>query len=178
MNPTSAENVFKALDNFRIELPTWGFADTGTRFGKYLQPAAATTIEEKLSDAGLVHALTGASPTVAVHVLWDFPRGAEDADGVASAAARHNIRIGAINPNLFQDQEYKFGSFGNSSEVIRKKALQHCLESIELAHRLGSRDISLWFADGSNYPGTANIRQRKHWFEENLGALHAELRPG
>jgi len=178
MDSISAENVFKALENFRIELPTWGFADTGTRFGKYLQPAAATTIEEKLSDAGLVHALTGASPTVAVHVLWDFPRGAQDAGRVGAAAEHHKIRIGAINPNLFQDQEYKFGSFGNPSETIRKKALQHCLESIDIAHLLGSRDISLWFADGSNYPGTANIRQRKRWFEENLAALHAKLHPG
>jgi L-rhamnose isomerase/sugar isomerase len=178
MDSTSAENVFKALENFRIELPTWGFADTGTRFGKYLQPAAAVTIEEKLSDAGLVHALTGASPTVAVHVVWDFPRGAQDAERVGAAAERNRIRIGAINPNLFQDQEYKFGSFGNPSETIRKKALQHCLESIDIAHLLGSRDISLWFAYGSNYPGTANIRQRKHWFEENLAALHAKLHPG
>jgi len=178
MNSTSAEKVFQALDDFRIELPTWGFADTGTRFGKYLQPAAATTIEEKLSDAALVHAITGAAPTVAVHVLWDFPRGAQDAERVGAAAERHKIRIGAINPNLFQDQEYKFGSFGNPSETIRKKALQHCLESINIAHLLGSRDISLWFADGSNYPGTANIRQRKRWFEENLAALHAKLQPG
>src|SRR2546421_7550349 len=108
MNSKLTETISQALDRFTVELPSWGFADTGTRFGKYLQPAAATTIEEKLADAGQVHALTGASPTVAVHVLWDFPNGAQDADGVAAAAARHNIRIGAINPNLFQDQEYKF----------------------------------------------------------------------
>ena len=178
MNSSASENVFKALDNFKIEVPSWGFANTGTRFGKYLQPAAATTIEEKLSDAGQVHALTGASPTVAVHVLWDFPRGAKDADAVAASAARHGVRIGAINPNLFQDQDYKFGSFGNPSKTIRDKALQHCVESVEIAHRLASRDISLWFADGSNYPGTANMRQRKRWFEENLASLHTRLSPG
>src|SRR6185295_19105458 len=102
MNSSASENVFKALDSFKIEVPSWGFANTGTRFGKYLQPAAATTIEEKLSDAGQVHALTGAAPSVAVHVLWDFPHGSEDADAVAASAVRHRVRIGAINPNLFQ----------------------------------------------------------------------------
>ena len=81
MNAQLADKVCQALDGFSIELPSWGFANTGTRFGKYLQPAAASTIEEKLSDAGLVHALTGACPTVALHVLWDFPRGQEDRPG-------------------------------------------------------------------------------------------------
>src|SRR6516164_10354218 len=98
-----ADKICKALDGFSIELPSWGFANTGTRFGKYLQPAAASTIEEKLSDAGQVHALTGACPTVALHVLWDFPGGEEDAAVVAHLAARFGVRPGAINPNLFQD---------------------------------------------------------------------------
>ena len=169
--------LFEALDRFQIELPTWGFANTGTRFGKYLQAAAANTIEEKLSDAGQVNALTGICPTVAVHVLWDFPEGAKGAECVNSMAARHGVRIGAINPNLFQDQEYKYGSFGNPDPAIRRRALDHCFESIEIASMTRSRDISLWFADGSNYPGTANIRQRKRWFEENLAALHSRLSP-
>ena len=88
---------------------------------------------------------------------------------------RYGIRPGSINPNLFQDQNYKYGSFGNPDPAIRKQALQHVSKSIEIAERLNSRDISLWFADGSNYPGTANIRQRKKWFEECLRASHAEL---
>jgi L-rhamnose isomerase/sugar isomerase len=166
MNSTITDRVCEALDRFQIELPSWGFANTGTRFGKYLQPAAATTIEEKLSDAGQVHALTGACPQVAVHVLWDFPEGIKSAEAVVRIAAQHGIRIGAINPNLFQDQEYKFGSVGNPDERIRAKAREHCLESVAIARKTGSRDISLWFADGSNYPGTANIRQRKKWFEK------------
>jgi L-rhamnose isomerase / sugar isomerase len=173
----AADRLFDALDRFQIELPSWGFANTGTRFGKYLQAAAANTIEEKLSDAGQVHALTGICPTVAVHVLWDFPEGAASGECVNAIAARQGVRIGAINPNLFQDQEYKYGSFGNPDANIRRKALDHCFESIEIASKTGSRDISLWFADGSNYPGTANIRQRKRWFEENLAALHARLGP-
>jgi L-rhamnose isomerase/sugar isomerase len=177
MNSQLADKVCKALDGFSIELPSWGFANTGTRFGKYLQPAAASTIEEKLSDAGLVHALTGACPTVALHVLWDFSRGQEDAATVAHLAERSGVRPGAINPNLFQDQQYKYGSFGNTAECVRAAALRHCEESIAIADCLKSRDISLWFADGSNYPGTANIRRRKRWFEEYLCAVHAKLNP-
>jgi L-rhamnose isomerase / sugar isomerase len=177
MNPKLIERVWAALDLFRIELPSWGFANTGTRFGKYLQAAAASTTEEKLSDAGQVHALTGACPTVALHVSWDFPNGAKDAAAVEQEARHFGVKTGAINPNLFQDQEYKYGSFGNPDESVRQRAVQHCLESVDIARRLKSRDISLWFADGSNYPGTANIRQRKQWFAENLAAVHRKLDP-
>ena len=169
---------FKALDNFTIEVPSWGFANTGTRFGKYLQPAAATTIEEKLSDAGQVHALTGAAPSSRCMYCGISRTALRTPDAVAASAARHGVRIGAINPNLFQDQEYKYGSFGNPDSSVRERALQHTKESIEIAKGLSSRDISLWFADGSNYPGTANIRQRKRWFEELLKAAHAELSSG
>src|ERR1700752_1799348 len=104
--------VADALNAFQIELPSWGFANTGTRFGKYLQPAAASTIEEKLSDAGQVHALTGVCPTVALHVSWDFPNGRADAMAVSSLADHFGVRPGAVNPNLFQNQEYKYGSLG------------------------------------------------------------------
>jgi L-rhamnose isomerase/sugar isomerase len=177
MSSRITETVARALDSFRIELPSWGFANTGTRFGKYLQAAAATTTDEKLSDAGQVHALTGACPTVALHVQWDFPRGVADAADVAAGAVRYGVRPGAINPNLFQDQEYKFGSFGNPDDAVRAQALQHCLDSVAIAQRVGSRDLSLWFADGSNYPGSANIRMRKQWFEQLLSTVHAALAP-
>jgi L-rhamnose isomerase/sugar isomerase len=178
MDENQRERIFRALDRFRIELPSWGFANTGTRFGKFVQPAAATTIEEKFSDAGLVHSLTGVCPTIALHVLWDFRAGVDSADEVARLSDRYGIRVGSINPNLFQDQIYKFGSFGNPDPSVRSRALQHTRDSVAIARRLKSRDISLWFADGSNYPGTANIRQRRRWFEEGLRALHAELAPG
>jgi L-rhamnose isomerase / sugar isomerase len=177
MRDDAAEIVRRALDGFQIELPSWGFANTGTRFGKFVQPAAAATIEEKFSDAGEVHALTGACPTVALHVLWDLPGGVNDATEVAALAKRYNVRPGSINPNVFQDQEYKFGSFGNPDADIRQRALQHVNDSVAIAQRLGSRDITLWFADGSNYPGTANIRQRRRWFEEGLKRVHDALGP-
>lgn len=175
MSKNLAEKVNRALETFRIELPSWGFANTGTRFGKFVQPAAATTIEEKFSDAGQVHGVTGICPTVALHVLWDFPAGLDSCGEVNRLAVRHGIRPGAINPNYFQDQIYKYGSFGNPDNSVRQQAFQHTDESIEIAKRLRCRDISLWFADGSNYPGTANIRQRKAWFTELLKAAHDKL---
>src|SRR3954447_11732478 len=177
MDATAVEKVFAALETFRIELPSWGFANTGTRFGKFIQPAAATTTEEKFSDAGQVHLLTGVCPTVALHVLWDCPRGVESTDEVKQFAGRYGVAAGSINPNLFQDQEYKYGSFGNPDESVRRRAMQHTLDSIEIAKRLHSSDISFWFADGSNYPGTANIRQRKQWFAEGLKEAHRRLSP-
>ncbi|MFB3827533.1 MAG: TIM barrel protein [Bryobacteraceae bacterium] len=171
------QKLSQALDAFKIETPSWGFANTGTRFGKFLQAAAATNTEEKLSDAGQVNKFTGICPTVAVHVLWDFPRGKESAPEVAALAARHGVRIGAINPNVFQDQCYKLGSFGNPDPEVRGAALRHVLDSVEIAGVTGSRDISLWFADGSCYPGTANIRHRRQWFIECLRKTHAALAP-
>lgn len=177
MNSGTGEKVFGALERFRIELPSWGFANTGTRFGKFIQAAAATTTEEKFSDAGQVHRLTGICPTVALHVLWDCPRGVDSADDIQCYAEMYGVTAGAINPNLFQDQEYKFGSFGNPDPAIRARALQHSKDSIEIARRLRSRDISYWFADGSNYPGTANIRLRKQWFVEALRESHTAMAP-
>ena len=178
MNAIHSKKIVDALEAFRIELPSWGFANTGTRFGKFIQPAAATTTEEKFSDAGQVHLLTGVCPTVALHVLWDFPDSAESTVEIKKFSERYRVLPGSINPNLFQDQEYKYGSFGNPDASIRRRALQHTKDSIEIARRLNSRDISIWFADGSNYPGTANIRQRKQWFKELLKESHGELAAG
>ncbi len=175
MDTLASDKIFAALDSFRIELPSWGFANTGTRFGKFVQPAAATTTDEKFSDAGQVHSLTGVCPTIALHVLWDCPEGLKSSDAIKACSHRHGILPGSINPNLFQDQEYKYGSFGNPDPQIRQRALQHTKTSIEIAKRLDSRDISMWFADGSNYPGTANIRQRRQWFEEGLKQAHDAL---
>jgi L-rhamnose isomerase/sugar isomerase len=177
MDKAGIEKVFTALDAFRIELPSWGFANTGTRFGKFIQPAAATTTEEKFSDAGLVHQITGICPTIALHVQWDFPDGIHSSEEIKKFGDRYRIQPGSINPNLFQDQQYKYGSFGNPDPEIRQHALQHTRDSINIAKQLHSRDLSLWFADGSNYPGTANVVQRKQWFIECLKAVHDDLAP-
>ena len=175
MTSQVTERVAAALDAFQIELPSWGFANTGTRFGKFLQPAAATTTAEKFADAGEVHRWTGVCPTVALHVLWDLPNGARDVAEVQTLAAKHGLRAGSINPNTFQDQIYKYGSLGNPDAAVRRAALGHILDSVAIQTELGSRDLSLWFADGSNYPGTQNIRHRRRWFEEGLRATHERL---
>ena len=169
--------IFRALDTFKVELPSWGFANTGTRFGKFLQPAAAISIEDKFSDAAQVHALTGACPTLALHVQWDLPKGLSDVTLVEQLAEKHGVQPGSINPNVFQDQEYKYGSLGNPDPAIRKRALDHILECVAIANTMECRDISPWFADGSNYPGTQSIRKRIVWFEEALKEVHRHLNP-
>lgn len=169
--------VFDALDRFQIELPSWGFAQTGTRFGKFLDPTAASTLEEKFQDAGAVHAVTGCCPTVAVHVLWDFASDLSDVEQALEAASRHGVRIGSINPNLFEDQRYKYGSITSTDAEVRRLATRHLLDCVALAKQTGSRDISIWLADGSNYPGSADIRRRRSYMTEAMRAAHAELDP-
>jgi L-rhamnose isomerase/sugar isomerase len=172
------DGALRALDRFQIEIPSWGFANTGTRFGKFLQAGAATSLEEKFADAAQVHALTGVTPQLALHVLWDLPGGTADAAKVRRLADRYGIRPGSINPNLFQNQEYKFGSICNPDASIRRMAIDHLVESARIARELQSTDVSLWIADGSNYPGSQNIRKRLVWLEEAMAATHAELAAG
>jgi L-rhamnose isomerase/sugar isomerase len=169
------EQVGSALDRFRIEIPSWGFANTGTRFGKFVQDGAATSIAEKFADAGEVMRLTGATPTIALHVLWDLPNGLQDVPEIHGLEQKHGVRAGSINPNLFQAQEYKFGSIANPSAEIRQVAIQHLLDSVAIARALESRDLSIWVSDGSNYPGTQSIRRRIGWMEEALATTHAAL---
>ncbi len=169
------EKVWEALNSFQIEIPSWGFANTGTRFGKFVQDGAATTIEEKFSDAACVNSLTGASPTIALHVLWDLPGGINDVPAIKALETKYGIKAGSINPNLFQQAEYKYGSIANPSAEIRAVALAHLTESAAIGKQLGSKDLSLWISDGSNYPGTQSIRKRIGWVEEALTATYAIL---
>lgn len=169
------ERAAKALDAFQIEIPSWGFANTGTRFGKFVQAAAASTLEEKFADAAEVHRLTGVTPTIALHVLWDLPHGVDDVAELRNLEQRFGIRAGSINPNLFQDQQYKFGSLCNPDGAIRRQALDHLLDCIEIGKATGSRDISLWLADGSNYPGSQSMRKRIAWLEDALRIAHDRL---
>jgi L-rhamnose isomerase/sugar isomerase len=171
------ERVWRALDGLQIEIPSWGFANTGTRFGKFIQAAAATNLTEKFADASEVHRLTGITPTVALHVLWDLPEGEGSVAQVKDLERTYGVRSGSINPNLFQDQEYKYGSLCNPDPAVREKAVQHMLASVRIAKALDSRDISLWVSDGSNYPGTQSISRRIGWLEEALKATHNEMAP-
>ena len=170
LSSAATQRVIGRLMRFAIETPSWGFANTGTRFGKFLQDAAAVDLEDKLTDAGITHAYTGIAPTVAVHVLWDFPEGFDP--GVVRLARKHGVKIGAINPNVFQDQCYKHGSITNHDAKIRKRALDHIIDSVEIGRKTRSRYLSLWFADGANYPGQADIRQRKQWATAALKKVH------
>jgi L-rhamnose isomerase/sugar isomerase len=178
MADVDTKRIWAALDDFRIEVPSWGFANTGTRFGKFAQAGAATSIAEKFADAAQVNALTGASPTIALHVLWDLPKGMADVPAIQALEKKYGIRSGSINPNLFQDAEYKFGSIANPSAEIRGRALAHLLDSVEIGRALKSRDVSLWIADGSNYPGTQSVRRRIEWMEEVLKSTHDALGDG
>lgn len=165
------KQLFALLDDFKIETPSWGYADTGTRFGKFLQPAAASTIEEKLADAGHVNRLTGCCPSVAVHVLWDFTPESGPA-AVAARAAQEGVRIGSINPNLFQDQIYKFGSACSADPEARAEADRHVADCIRIGRETGSSLLSFWMADGTNYPGQDDIVTRKRRLEAALKQWH------
>ena len=170
------DEIFALLDGFRIETPSWGYADTGTRFGKFLQPAAASTIREKLADAGTVHRLTGCCPTVAVHVEWDFKPETSPAE-VIQAAQKNGVQIGSINPNLFQDQVYKFGSAASPAPDARAAADAHVRHCIEIGRETGSSLLSFWMADGTNYPGQDDIVTRKRRMEAALKAWHDAMPP-
>jgi L-rhamnose isomerase/sugar isomerase len=172
-----AERVSKALDSFRIEIPSWGFANTGTRFGKFLQAGAANSIEEKFADAAEINRLTGVTSTMGLHVEWDLPDGVASVPWIQALEKKYRICAGSINPNLFQAQEYKSGSICNPDAAVRHKALAHLLDCVEIARQLGSQDISPWVSDGSNYPGTQSMRKRIGWMEEIFSQVHAALQP-
>ena len=158
----------------RIETPSWGYGNSGTRFAVFKQPGAARDIRERLADAAQVHAVTGVCPSVALHIPWDK---VDDYDALKAEAADLGVEIGAINPNVFQDSDYQFGSFGHRDAAVRQKALDHMAECVEIMEATGSRLLSLWFADGTNYAGQADLISRKRSFEECLRKTH-DMLPG
>ena len=168
------EQVKGALKRQHIETPSWGFANSGTRFKAFAWPGAATTTQEKLDDAAMVHKMTGITPTVAVHIPWDRPED-DDYDGMCQYAEAQGIKIGAVNPNVFQDDDYKLGSLGNPDPGIQEQALDHILECCEIMTKFKSDALSLWFADGTNYAGQDSLRQRKRRFEAGLKTVYENL---
>jgi L-rhamnose isomerase/sugar isomerase len=167
--------VIERINRLRVETPSWGYGNSGTRFKVFVQPGAARTIEEKLADAGMVNRLTGICPTVAIHIPWDR---VNDWDGLSKVAAGHGVKIGAINPNLFQDDQYMLGSLAHPSAAVRRQAIDHVLECIEIAQKAGSSIVSLWLADGTNYPGQDDLRSRSRRLSEGLRQIYAALSPG
>jgi L-rhamnose isomerase/sugar isomerase len=178
MRLTNEETVRKAIHALPIELPSWGFGNAGTRFGAFPEPGSARDIFEKIEDAATVHRLTGASPSVAVHIPWDLPPEGMDWKDIAGFAKEQGISIGAINPNLFQDHDYKLGSVCHPSKAVREKAIAHLVECAEIAGVVGSKYVSVWLADGTNYPGQDDIRERRHRLKESLAAGYKALPKG
>jgi len=151
-------SVKRALAAQRIETPSWAFGNSGTRFKVFTQRGVPRNPEEKIADAAVVHRFTGVAPTVALHIPWDK---VDDYAALAAYAAEQGVGLGAINTNVFQDDDYKLGSVTNPDPGIRRKATDHLLEAIDIMDATGSRDLKLWFADGINYPGQDDLRNRQ-----------------
>src|SRR5579883_2374017 len=164
--------IIDRLKRQHIETPSWAYMDGGTRFGVFPMAGAARTVKEKFEDAAQVHKYTGIAGSVAVHIPWDK---VPDWSEMAAYAKSLGVTIGAVNPNVFQDAEYQFGSFGNVDATVRRKALAHMRECVEIMNATGSRHLSLWFADGTNFPGQGDFRSRKQWFLECLKETYALL---
>ena len=167
--------VKDALKNHQIELPSWAFGNSGTRFKVFGQPGVPRTPYEKASDAAQVHKYTGVAPSMAVHIPWDKT---DDYAALAAHAKSNGIRIGTVNANVFQDDDYKLGSVCNPDPRVRKKALDHLLDCVDIMDDIGSRDLKLWFADGTNYPGQDDIGARQDRLAEALAAVYGRLGPG
>jgi L-rhamnose isomerase / sugar isomerase len=164
--------VKTALREHRIETPSWAFGNTGTRFKVFTQPGVPRTPREKVDDAAQVHAFTGVAPSVAVHIPWDK---VDDYGALAAYAVEAGIRIGTVNANVFQDDDYRLGSVCNPDPGVRRKALDHLLECVDIMDATGSRDLKLWFADGTNYPGQDDIRARQERLAEALAVVYQRL---
>lgn len=155
-----------------IELPSWAFGNSGTRFRVFEQPGVPRDPFEKVADAAQVHRHTGLAPTVALHIPWDR---VDDFSKLSDHAQTHGVGLGTINSNTFQDDDYKFGSLANPDKKVRQKAIDHHFDCIEIMHQTGSRDLKIWLADGSNYPGQTNLRQRQDALAESLAVIYGRL---
>jgi L-rhamnose isomerase / sugar isomerase len=164
-----------ALAQQSIELPSWAFGNSGTRFKVFGQPGVARDPYEKLEDAAQVHRCTGVAPRVSLHIPWDR---VDDAGKLARHAADLGVRIGGINVNLFQDDDYRLGSLTHRDEAVRRKAIDHHAECIEVMRQTGSTDLKLWLPDGTNYPGQDDLRARQDRLADSLQQIYAMLDPG
>jgi L-rhamnose isomerase / sugar isomerase len=176
----SAEDLVAAVHRFDVALPSWAFATGGTRFGRFPGPGEPRTLAEKLDDAALVHRLTAGSPRISLHIPWDTP---DDVPALLAQAKALGLGFDAVNSNTFQDQpnqslSYKLGSFSNPRAAVRQQAIEHHREVIEIGKALGSDAITVWLADGSNYPGQMSLRQSFEWVRECLAEVYAAMPSG
>ncbi|MEO6526435.1 MAG: sugar isomerase [Gemmatimonadaceae bacterium] len=173
----SAEKLVAQVQSFEVALPSWAFATGGTRFGRFPGVGEPRTLREKMEDAALVHRLTGAAPRISLHIPWDEPK---DVDDVLTDARQLGLGFDAVNSNTFQDQpgqasSYKLGSFSNPSAAVRRQAIEHHLRVIEIGKALGSPALTVWLADGSNYPGQMSLRRSFHLVQECLQEVYAAM---
>ncbi|GAB3473286.1 L-rhamnose isomerase [Nocardiopsis coralliicola] len=171
---TAFDRIAGILAAQEIELPSWAFGDSGTRFKVFSAPGVPRGPFEKVADAAQVHRHTGLAPAVALHIPWDrcdFSALREHAEGLG-------MRLGTVNSNTFQDDDYRLGALTHTDPRIRRKAVDHHLECIDIMHRTGSRDLKIWLADGSNYPGQADLRGRQDRLQESLQEIYRRLGPG
>ncbi|AEG43277.1 L-rhamnose isomerase [Isoptericola variabilis] len=166
------DDITPVLDRLAIEVPSWAYGNSGTRFKVFSTPGTPRNPEEKIADAAKVHELTGLAPTVALHIPWDK---VDDYAALKRYANDHGVDLGTINSNTFQDDVYKLGSLTHIDPAVRRKAIDHHLECIEIMNATGSRDLKIWLADGTNYPGQGDIRTRQDLMHEALQEIYAQL---
>ena len=166
------DEIADHLDHQAIEVPSWAYGNSGTRFKVFGSPGTPRTVEEKIADAATVHRFTGLAPKVALHIPWDK---VDDYGKLADIAIEQGVRIGTINSNTFQDDDFKLGGLTHHDSAVRRKAVDHHLECIEVMHATGSKDLKIWLADGSNYPGQADLRGRQERLADSLQSIYAQL---
>ncbi|MDR2382086.1 MAG: L-rhamnose isomerase, partial [Bifidobacteriaceae bacterium] len=171
INPDSSA-VLAALRAQTVELPSWAFGNSGTRFKVFGSPGTPRDPFEKIADAAQVHRFTGITPRVSLHIPWDR---VADFGGLARHALDLGVRVSVINSNLFQDDDYRLGSLTNADPAIRAKAVDHHLECLEIMGATGSKDLKIWLPDGLNYPGQGDLRARQDWLAESLATIYAAL---
>jgi L-rhamnose isomerase/sugar isomerase len=171
----ASERIEWAVDGLAIEVPSWGFVNTGTRFRVFPQPGVPRTVHEKIDDAATVHRYTGIAGSVSLHIPWDK---VDDYAALAAYAAERNLRIGGINSNTFQDEDYRLGSLCHPSAAVRKKAVAAIVECCEIAAASGASAVKVWLGDGTNYPGQDDLRWRRHRLVDGLREIYPHLPEG
>jgi L-rhamnose isomerase/sugar isomerase len=172
MTSTSFNSVADQLARQQIELPSWAFGNSGTRFKVFSTPGTPRDPYEKIADAAKVHEYTGLAPTVALHIPWDL---VDDFADLKRHAEEHGVRLGTVNSNTFQDDDYKFGALTHTDAAVRQKAIDHHLRCIDVMDATGSRDLKIWLAEGSNYPGQADMRERQDRLHDSLSTIYDRL---
>ena len=172
MDMASKSEAKEVLKRFFIEVPSWAYGNSGTRFKVFSSDGVPRDPFEKIADAAQVHKFTGAAPSVAMHIPWDR---VDDYKALAKHATDLGVRLGTVNSNTFQDNDYKYGSVCHPDAKIRQKAVDHLFECVDIMDQTGAQDIKLWFADGTNYPGQDDLRGRQERLAESLKKLYDRL---